>query len=182
MLERNLGNGHESTVLAARLLPDGGLYVIERVKRGIYALCSLASWVGEGELRVASKGWRKCLDTASKHEANASCKETRDWRELAGLDSSLFEHDSLFTERIEKLSASFAFGPSIIPDLHASTCEDVSMLDQNAPHSLPEIILPASRDELEQHPDAPETAQTAEEILDSLREQYLEALYVSKVS
>jgi DNA replication regulator SLD3 len=158
------------------------LYVIERVKRGIYALCSLASWVGEGELQVASKGRQIPLDTTSKSEIYDSCTETKDWRELAGLDAKLFEQDATLNEKIKTLNVSLAFGPCISPDFNVSTIEYKSVSDQAALSTLPELVLPASGNSLDQHCETPEAAQTVDEILDSLREQYLETLYVSKVS
>jgi DNA replication regulator SLD3 len=169
-------------VLAARLHPDGGLYIIERVKRGVYALCRLASWVGEGELRVAAKGQR-LSDTASKLEINND-RDTYsgDWRELARLDANLFDQDSALKDKIKKLDVSLAFGPIVSPGLAASAYEDPSRLGQNVEHDLPEGIIPAFHDSPEPHTDILETAaQTAGEIRDSLREQYLEALYISKV-
>jgi hypothetical protein len=164
--------------------------VIERVKRGVYALCCVASWIGESDLQVAAKGQRICLsDTVSKLPAKDSCAGRKDWKEYAGLDADAFDPHSVLQEEIKKLGVSLAFGPRTHPDLKVSQCGDMSRSNQNQTVqqqqlALVNITCPAasSGGSLEQHPDMPETAQTVEEILNSLREQYLETLYASKVN
>ncbi|RAH66123.1 uncharacterized protein BO66DRAFT_381929 [Aspergillus aculeatinus CBS 121060] len=47
--------GREKMVLSARMDPGGGLVVVERVKRGIFALLRVVEAIGEGELVVAGK-------------------------------------------------------------------------------------------------------------------------------
>lgn len=165
--------------------------MIERVKRGIYALCCVASWIGESDLQVAAKGQRIYLsDTVSKLSAKDSSAGRKDWREYAGLDADAFDPHSVPQEEVKKLGVSLAFGPRTHPDLKVSQCETMSgsnrsqTAQQQQQHALVNITCPAtsSGDSLQQHPDMPETAQTVEGILNGLREQYLETLYASKVN
>ncbi|OJD11951.1 hypothetical protein AJ78_07384 [Emergomyces pasteurianus Ep9510] len=89
-------------VLAARLVieeegeeeEEGELYVVERVKRGIYAVCALGSWVLDRDLMVAAKRetWNSASSirdpseggrVVSDVDANADCEHTGDWLENA---------------------------------------------------------------------------------------------------
>lgn len=55
----------EPVVLAVRLASDNALYVVERVKRGVYALSKLVRGVEEGDVLVAVKGWHPSPEAAA---------------------------------------------------------------------------------------------------------------------
>jgi hypothetical protein len=80
------------------------------VKRGIYAVCSLADWVEEGDLFVAAKGWRRPEDSdqETKHKISKDNNKGEWWEAAKIDDNAVFEFGSS-TKGI-KLDVSLVFG------------------------------------------------------------------------
>ncbi|KAI2732728.1 hypothetical protein CBS147332_1867 [Penicillium roqueforti] len=200
-LEIDLCVKTEPIVLAVRLVPNGGLYIIERVKRGIYSLSKLARWVHEGNLVVAAKGWHGTdaadIDSVAVDETGA-IPDGFDWWQAAQIDEP-FSDDEV-SERSAGLDIAVVFGPSEsdLGDTEASFVGD----GEHRSHSLapsrsfdaveggsfllpePQGLgdLPAAMDADGVDSNVVDVQQSPEEWLDGMREHYLQALYVSKTS
>ncbi|KAL2003937.1 hypothetical protein VTN02DRAFT_1456 [Thermoascus thermophilus] len=213
-LENDLAERGESRVLTARLTSDGGLYVIERVKRGIYALCNLGHWVGEGDLFVAAKAWSSYAGAERPPLYGSSdAGNTVNWRDAAKIEEGALNVGS--STKWAGLDVSVAFGPGekaaahpgstdTAHDGHPADSEDVghksglppagpvpmarSFSTEGGAPTPPEeqgdAALRLSRTSLggDESLNASDAVQSPEELLDGLRSQYLEALYISKTS
>lgn len=185
----------ELNVLIVRLASDGGLYVIERVKRGIYSLSKLARGVEEGDVRVVVK--------ASSHRANAlpPCTPRKqvevsadgsDWWRMAQVDDPAPDLSIQVPTKLPKVD--FVFGVNTEPvdsdeqmksmspvdPMDGSSSYDVRMLSVPPESQLPADTAAAGGDGAGEE-NVCETTQSPQELLDGLRAQYLQSLYVSKV-
>lgn len=186
-LETDLRVRAEPTVLAVRLVMNGGLYVVERVKRGIYSLSRLARWVHEGDILVAVKGWHgpREVDTdVAADEESCSVESGVDWWQVARIDEPLSELG---------LDVATVFGPS------GACHEEPSFVDVLEHRS--QVLAPASSGvdggsvetvDVQGAGDPVETdgsinfngadvQQSLDELLRGMRGHYLQALYISKV-
>ncbi|CRL23043.1 DNA replication regulator Sld3 [Penicillium camemberti] len=200
-LEIDLRANTEPTVLAVRLIPNGGLYIIERVKRGIYSLSKLARWVHEGNIVVAAKGWHGTdaagVDGVAVDETSI-VPDGFEWWQMAQIDESLSEVE--MGEEPTGLDIAVVFGPSE-SDLGNTETSFVGVVEHRS-HSLApsrsfdaaeggSFLLPESQglgdvtagmdvDVVDSN--AADVQQSPEELLDGMRDHYLQALYVSKTS
>ncbi|KAL3434051.1 DNA replication regulator SLD3-domain-containing protein [Aspergillus tetrazonus] len=184
----------EPVVVIVRLSSDGGIYVIERAKRGIYSLSKLARGVEEGDIRVALK--------ASSRRANilaacSSCKHPDvasdgDWWRLAQVDDPAPDLSLQLPAKRAKVDFVFGMsaesvdrdermkGASPMDSMERSSSVDARMVSVPPEAQVPvETAIPGGEVD---DGNACESTQTPEELLDGLREQYLQALYVSKAS
>ena len=183
-----------------RLVPNSGLYVIERVKRGIYSLSKLARWVHEGNLVVAAKGWHGTdaadIDSVAVDETGA-IPDGFDWWQVAQIDEPL--SDDEVSETSAGLNIAVVFGPSEsdLGDTEASSVGDGDHRSHSLAPSrsfdaveggsflLPESQglgdVPAAMDVDGVDSNVVDVQQSPEEWLDGVKEHYLQALYVSKV-
>ncbi|KAF9889217.1 hypothetical protein FE257_007530 [Aspergillus nanangensis] len=192
----------EPVVLAVRLASDNGLYVVERVKKTIYALSKLAKDIEEGDVFVAVKGWSSASDAIQlplPRRRSSEMEEGNCWR-MAQIETPVV--DSLFSTNPPKLGVSIVF--SGVDDGHV---KDISPLDSidgsRAPSMAPQLPIRTTSNfdtpmsvalqDLESgvsedpvtvvaETDMMDTLQSPQDILDKLREQYIQALYVSKTS
>ena len=199
-LEDDLSKYHEPIVLVARLVSDNAFYIIERVKRGIYSLCSLGSWIGEGDLLVAGKGWQDFSSKLPLQGRIASIEDNeKDWRQAATINGNSMDlgpsRDSM------NIDATIVFGVDENDDSNQLPEKTVAVLfDDCKGDEDQEISLISSS--LNRRPSidgrittpleaadsahinylyATGTTQSPENLFESLRSQYLEALYISKV-
>ncbi|KAJ5490078.1 DNA replication regulator Sld3 [Penicillium expansum] len=178
-LEIDLSAKAEPTILAVRLMPNGGLYIIERVKRGIYSLSKLARWV------VAI-------------DETGAVPDGFDWWQVAQIDEPL--SDVEMSEESAGLDIAVVFGPSE-SDLGNSETSFVGVVEHRS-HSLApsksfdaaegsSFLLPESQglgdittimdiDGVDSN--VVDVQQSPEELLDGMRDHYMQALYVSKTS
>lgn len=209
-LENDLQERVEPTVLAVRLMSsDGplGLCIIERVKAGIYALSRLGPWVEEGDIFVAVKGWTASAIIPDEQKAQVGSPSAADWWQAARIEDpavgevggpsgkrakvdvcvAFFDHEGVrgndeLMEPVES-QPTLAVAPHL-QDMERSSSADVHM--PNAPtHDTQEenesMVFGdvGGGEELHNQVD---DLQSPQELLDGLREQYLQALYISKVS
>ncbi|KAL3458804.1 DNA replication regulator SLD3-domain-containing protein [Aspergillus heterothallicus] len=184
----------QSIVLVVRLTSDGGLYVIERVKRGIYALTKLVQGVEEGDIRVVVK--------ASSHRVTselAPCTPRKsvenvtenDWWRMAQVDDPASDLSMGISAKRAKVDFVFGVpgtadhgdepmkGMSPVDVMDRSSSCDVRMLSvQPETYVQDEPLVSHEIGESQ----IQETGQSAQELLDGLREQYLQALYITKAS
>ncbi|KAH8425908.1 uncharacterized protein LDX57_003649 [Aspergillus melleus] len=206
VLEESGAHAHAPTprdpaVLAVRLISDGGIYVVERVKEGIYALSKLARDVEEGDLFVAVKGWSPSLDAGQGVPVPVT--QGTEWWDLARIEEPVLEEG--FSSKRAKVDVSVVFGGvgMVHDDVDMST-KDGSPLESRAQSLAPK--MPVERSSSSEATMAaqmlgsidavvstgvdgglldanrPDASLSPQELLDNLREQYLQALYVSKTS
>lgn len=213
-----LENGQQAraigpTVLAVRLMSYNRLYLVERVKRGIYALSRLGPWVGEGEIFVAGKGWTASASgisderiTAPYQSPFAAEDDAVEWWQSALVEDPVVGVGGIAAGRTGKIDISVAFfdakddnrrnyvSPASVVESQAasiartqsqaierSSSSDVNMPSatvQNTQEQSDSIDNGAGNEFNNQVDDL----QSPQELLDGLREQYLQALYISKVS
>lgn len=186
MLEEQLGGSvGGDVVLAAKRVESWrkekeadcegeGLYVIERVKAGVYAIIALGAWVCEGDLLVAGKRWR-----AQTAGAGAGAPESKpaadDWLERARIPGGLEMTPGKRNQAWRDVELAFrAQGKNVAPGLPADGLGAQSeqsgaqkAADQNASSGVEQ--------------GSARRPQSLEEMFDAIRNQYLETLYISKV-
>ncbi|KAE8150083.1 DNA replication regulator SLD3-domain-containing protein [Aspergillus avenaceus] len=190
----------ELAVLAVRLVSDGGLYVVERVKRGIYALSKLARGVEEGDVVVAMKGWSYSWMGQAPRRTSA-VKGGNEWWVMAQIEDPVI--DPHFAAKRAKFDVSVVFGVTEVVS-KGMRVQDISPMDSAesraqslAPHASLERGSSSDANTLaalEESQDRSglmstgvestraESLQSPQELLDNLREQYLQALYISNTS
>ncbi|EKV17344.1 DNA replication regulator Sld3 [Penicillium digitatum] len=199
-LEVDLRAKVEPTVLAVRLVPNGGLYIIERVKRGIYSLSKLARWVHEDNLIVAATGWHG-TDAAEVDGVSVDKTDTIpdgfNWWQVAQIDEPL--SDIEMGEESAGLDIAVVFGLSE-SDLEKIETSFVDVIEHQS-HSLApsqgfvadeggSFLLPESQGlgdisavmDIGVDSNVVNVQQSPEELLDGMRDHYMQALYVSKTS
>lgn len=203
-LENDLRGRSEPTVLAVRLVSEAAIYVVERVKRGIYSLSRLARWVHEGDIVVAAKGWQGTgeldLDMESDVDEAASPDAINWWQtaqisepssdlglgdDFAGLrvemafgqtDTETMQVEPSFVDVIASRDQSRA--PSVVQTSHSMAHDDVFYTPMESQLNSAEAM------DVDQVVEAAETdaKQSPTELLEGMRDHYLQALYISKVS
>lgn len=201
-LEHDLSTYVEPTVLAVRLASDSSLYVVERVKRGIYSLTRLARWVHEGDILVAGKGWHGSsrMDVEAD-EKTLPTPDALNWWRTAQVEEPL--SDLGLGEDFAALQVAVVFeeteetGPDV--GIDAPSFVDVleyrgyslapglkeGNADVDASYGMSEsqsIVTPDVM-EVDVGLDANclDAKQSPEELLNGMRDHYLQALYISKV-
>ncbi|KAG2415495.1 hypothetical protein HFD88_006686 [Aspergillus terreus] len=191
----------EPVALAVRLASDGGLYVVERVKKGVYSLLRLAREIEEGDVFVAVKGWAPASSAAQAPPRRESSTGETDWWCMAQIDEP--DVESQFTAKRAKFDVSVVFGMAGVHGGDDVRMTDVSPFDSTESRAVSVVprlsmqpssgsegpVLPVQQNSQDVLPGAVEGApvdneplQSPQETLDNLREQYLQALYVSKTS
>ncbi|ODM21946.1 hypothetical protein SI65_02790 [Aspergillus cristatus] len=194
ILENDLRERVEPTVLAVRSTADGGLYVVERVKKGIYAVSRLGPWVQEGDIFVAVKGWSASAAVAD--EQTARCQSpvadgTVEWWEVARVEEPLVDVDAL-SGKGARLDICVAFldqeEDNVLP-VESVESQTASITAPNLERSsstgarMPSIAINDTQEQLDAMVSVgADDLQSAQELLDGLRDQYLQALYISKTS
>lgn len=169
----------EPIVLIAELEEHGSLYAVERVQRGIYALCKLVDWLkvedlGESALKSLGCSSRPAL----RRRQNSSSKS--EWWSNAALEVHGAEPDTQLQ----------------VPK--ARPARNVQLCMQRAPIEHPTTEIEPRDKDLPNHerPEDPvqdcivgDTLQPAdcgallpEELYEMIRVQYQETLYISKVT
>jgi hypothetical protein len=182
-------------VLAVRLAANGGLYVVERVKRGIYSLSRLAQWVQEGDVVVVAKGWQGSGNVVKDIDADdtpCTVIDALDWWQTAQVEEP--SSDLGLGGEFAGLQVDVVFGssetdtqvqPSFVDVLEYRSQSlapvvtgDVSQMDTSFEPGDSQALGIAGSMDIDPVPD---TKQTPEELLNGMREHYLQALYISKV-
>ncbi|CRG85069.1 Stress response protein NST1 [Talaromyces islandicus] len=164
-------SGEEPLVLAARLASSGALYVVEQIKKRIYALTKLQPHIDEGEVRVTAKRARFWNSVARPAPGAA------DWREAAKVQDPGDDNHGGFLKKT-KLDVFVSFGNTSSSN-HASA---QNQEDQLFVSELQAYVHAPAEDNVQLPLPEDEATLSAEAILDNLRVQYLEALYISKTS
>lgn len=200
-LENDLAGCAEPIVLAVRLAGDGGLYVVERVKRGIYSLSRLARWVQEGDVVVAVKGWQpRATDMGMDIETEDkpwAPSDAQNWWKSAQIEEP--PSDLGLGEMLGDLQVDVVFGQSV-PEGSPDEPSFVGVMEHRSQSLAP--VSKEANDEVAASfgpsesqfgaeamdvdgvaaPNTADVKQSPEELLSGMRDHYLQALYVSKVS
>lgn len=185
-----------------------GTYVIERVKSGVYSLHRLGRWVGEGDVHGVEVGWEYTSAPVERdRDAGESrrCNDSGDWWAAATVEDPCPDMSmsmSMSTDpRISDIPLAFETRHGTTGDVNMRDVPTESVEKGNA--ALMSRLLPLGRSssfdgmlmqaEQQGSGDAmvlddndaggamKADAQSPQETLDALREQYLQALYISKV-
>lgn len=179
-----------------RLVGDGGLYVVERAKRGIYSLSRLARWVHEGDVVVAVKGWQAPRELGMDIETDqktAVVPDALNWWQAAQIEEPA--SDLGLGEEFAGLRVAVVFGPAEGENGE----EEPSFVDvlEHRSQSLAPVLkglhcggglsgsldpqAGGSGEAMDVDGVEPDVKQSPEELLNGMRDQYLQALYISKV-
>ena len=161
--------GSQPMVLIARLDDARTLCAVERESRGLYALCQLGSWVNLQKLKVEAVVSKQEMP---KHEMRfAGSAVPHEAMPLATTESTKYSKKKrLAIEAIQSMVKRPP--PSLVTNYQESPA------DPEPPSTLQGIeenIVPLPHEEVA-------TQLTAAEIFENVRNQYFEALYLSKVS
>jgi DNA replication regulator SLD3 len=165
-LEDRMGN--QPMVLIARLDDARTLYAVERESHGLYVLCQLGSWVNIQQLRTAAVAW--------KHESS---------RTSDGQDNIIQEPSLSTTVPEVKFSKKKRLAIEAIQSLvKRPTSNLLADPESITPESIPPAIPIPEVQQCNSQSMVDETISppTASEMFDTVRTQYFEALYLSKVS
>lgn len=172
------GHPYGALVMVAELETEGSLYVVERVQCGLYALCRLGGWVNVEELRPAALAFKK--HSAPVMHRPLSVLGQASWWECAAVEPLDADGD-LRAKRLKANSSGSlrlkmrSSAPQTSPE--PSRCGRAAVSPQSeTATAAPE---PPTLGSCERTCGVEVSAQ---ESLDTLRCQYLEALYLSKVS
>lgn len=199
-LQERTGN---PVVLAVRLASYGGFYLVERVKSGIYALSRLGSWVGEGDIAVAGKGWTGAAsgsDGAYQAPTAIAKNDAVGWWHAALIEDPVINGGGIAPGKLGKdVCITFFDAKNAIQEnsssmgtegagSHLQAMERSSSSDVNIPAAAAQdtqgqhdSMLGGDAGTSNEFSNPVDDLQSPQELLDGLREQYLQALYISKV-
>lgn len=178
-----------TNVLVARLGADNGLYVVERARRGVYAVSKLGRTVGEGDVFVAGKGSASGIwGEGGVGTGEAGEGKEGEWWEVARVEdpeNMNLDFQSGGSKEKWRADVKVVFGKGDRPPERRG----VAALDQNLSSSSDgnlnmdvDVLTPLESEGRAGGDVGEDSLQSGQELLDTLREQYLQALYVSKVS
>lgn len=159
--------GSQPMVLIARLDDGRTLYAVEREDRGLYVLCQLGSWINLQQLRATAVASKQDISKAMTRNLGPS---TNAAIPLITPESSKYSKKKrLAIEAIQSMVKRPATG--LLNESQPATSEQ-----ESAPESQqePTVPVPQTEDFV--------TQPTSNEIFETVRTQYFEALYLSKVS
>jgi DNA replication regulator SLD3 len=167
ILELEERMGSQPMVLIARLDDGRTLYAVEREDRGLYVLCRLGSWVNLHQLKEAVVVSKQELPKGLERRDPVQQQSTPA-PHIAPESSKYSKKKRLAIEAIQSMVRRPSTG--LLTESQPVTADLEPIVDSQPTESIVEQPLvddPATR--------------TAAEIFDSVRTQYLEALYLSKV-
>ncbi|KAI9883545.1 MAG: hypothetical protein M1823_004687 [Watsoniomyces obsoletus] len=167
------GRKSDPAVLVARLEVDGTLYAVERVRRGIYALCKIGAWVTFEELRnVSSFVVPKQTQCSTGMMAKGDgCKPSTSQSVVKKMEAKRrkVEDDEVSQQTVPRPEE-----PSLEQIIQPASIQTPSQLMAELPSQLP---IPETVESPSMIPEV-----DPREIYTMVQTQYLEALYLSKTS
>ncbi|KAF2274556.1 uncharacterized protein EI97DRAFT_435097 [Westerdykella ornata] len=156
-----------SKVLIARRRADDMLYAIERVQPGIYSLCRLAGWLKERDIELLSGSNNTDMRPSLLWSGNAAT-EAGSWWQRAAVKTEPWRVP-VRKPRLAMLRPS-----------PQQKVERIGEVGRNLPDPFQESSVPDIG--VEAHLVEPLQAPNPQQLLDSLVQQYLDAVYLSKTS
>ncbi|TVY87236.1 hypothetical protein LAWI1_G007601 [Lachnellula willkommii] len=169
ILELEQRMGSQPMVLIARLDDGRTLYAVEREGRGLYVLCRLGSWVDIHQLKEAAVVSNQELPKGL--ERRDSLQQNTPAPFVTQESSKYSKKKRLAIEAIQSMVKRPSTGLLTESQLVTAEAEAEPILDSQPVEST-----------VEQPPVDDPVTRSAGEIFDSVRTQYLEALYISKAS
>lgn len=162
--------GSQPVVLIARLDDARALYAVERDARGLYAILRLGSWVDLQQLSAAAVVSKQDLSRAARPPRASSITQALP---MAPESSTYSKKKRLAIEAIQSMVKRPSNGMSTEPTPTESQLPTsiVEPLVESGPTEELGINLPFNN----------AAPPTANEIFETIRNQYFEALYLSKV-
>jgi DNA replication regulator SLD3 len=162
--ESSVNNAQPARLLIACLDPESLLYAVERVKRGVYALCRLCDWVKIGYLDDSS-------NVAYTPVSRPTLAEQQDgsngeWWKAAVVGKDITQ----FTSPVKRPRLSMATPTPAVPK------------DQPAPSLQAGVNTDITLRSVEPNMDSVEIQVSSQQVFETLVQQYLEALYRSRTS
>jgi hypothetical protein len=159
--------GSQPMVLIARLDDARTLYAVEREDRGLYVLCQLGSWINLQQLRATAVASKQDISKAMTRNLGPSTDTAIPL--ITPETSKYSKKKRLAIEAIQSMVKRPSTG--LLTESQPATSEQESALESQqkptAPISQTEDLV---------------TQPTSNEIFETVRNQYFEALYLSKVS
>lgn len=179
-----------------RLAANGGLYVVERVKRGIYSLSRLARWVHEGDVVVAVKGWQAPRDVGMDMKIDdefVAVPDALNWWQAAQIEEPA--SDLGLGDEFAGLQVAVVFGPSegqngseesSFVDVLEHRSQSLAPVSKGAetgggPSGLLDSQGSGAGEAMDIDGVEPDMKKSPEQLLNGMRDHYLQALYISKV-
>ncbi|TVY37433.1 hypothetical protein LOCC1_G007360 [Lachnellula occidentalis] len=167
ILELEERMGSQPMVLIARLDDGRTLYAVEREDRGLYVICRLGSWVDLHQLKEAAIVSKQELPEGL--ERRNSIRHNSPAPLITPESSKYSKKKRLAIEAIQSMVKRPSTG--LLTESQLATAELEPIFDTQPAEST-----------VEQPPIDDPVTRTAAELFDSVRTQYLEALYISKAS
>ncbi|RAL11421.1 uncharacterized protein BO97DRAFT_478466 [Aspergillus homomorphus CBS 101889] len=207
-----LGREREGMVLAARISSSSGeLVVVERVKRGVFALLRVGAGVGEGELVVASVSGKQGVfdegvvgrrDEGGEWEGKGVVSlggrggGEGEWWEAARIEEPGLEHGVPRLGKRARVEVAVVFAGvegQVRPQVEIQNADAVGLEGSASAGVEPGqgaagegavvgLDAPADTAGAGAGTENVDALRSPQELLDNLREQYLQALYISKTS
>lgn len=166
-------------LLIARLDDGRTLYAVEREDRGLYAICKLGSWINLHQLRAVSANSLPDAPSLSTTRMDLGTVVQTSTVEAA-IDATKFSKKKrLAIEAIQSMVKRPTTG--LLPEV--LICE--TPVEEKAEGGSIKSITSDMHNAASGKHDEPELASgqlTANEIIENIRSQYFDALYISKVS
>ncbi|KAK7535859.1 DNA replication regulator SLD3-domain-containing protein [Phyllosticta citribraziliensis] len=173
---RENGAGFESPkVLITRLQGSTTLFAVERVRRGVYALCKLGHWVKVEDLEQASARTRPQSQYANPKKALNYGNGGAWWAGAAIADQQPDIKVGKRTERAPRLSMGRPKPNALSKEVQNAPVDDPFVETQPQDPFAESMAVDGPDSQLER-------PQTAEEVFQALVQQYLDMLYLSKTS
>lgn len=174
------GSPNQALAMVAELEPDGSLYAVERVQCGIYALCRLGGWVSMEDLEAAALTAGNFA--TPRLDKPLDVTEPRSWWDCAAI--SPFDADEGLQAKRSKANTS-GIVQLRMRSSRSRTSPDSSQSWRGAVLPGPDAMMAARELPTSAIVSCEQECRfqlSIEELLDTVRCQYLEALYLSKVN
>lgn len=161
---------NQPTVLIAQSTDDDGLFAVERVQDGVYAICGLGNWVTVNSLKRLKAVTIDIVPPRRRRRQEQPGHPGDKWWSTAAVDSSFGNG----CDGYEKTAKTYGVR------LCLQTTKQKPIVPAQITQKIPQS---SSKDQTRNVPTdiMDEVAQDPEEVFKMVRAQYQEALYASKV-
>ena len=175
-----------ASVLIAHAEVGQSFYVVERVKKGVYALCKLGQWVQKKDVEALVDGYGELPTevligafSGQEDDTNTQSGNAPWWQGATIADHAIPKDWKEHQRSGPRLCMARPAGLAPVT-ITAATQQEMQTQDLEElkveSNELPEIIEPPEMNEPEEQP------LSAQQVLEALVTQYLDALYLSKTS
>lgn len=174
VLEPQYSESVRSAVLITKSENDSRFYAIERVRNGIYALCTLGAWVDGKDLeKMKIRDSTVTKEKVDRHIPNLG----NDWWRAAAIEANAAPNVNL--SKKQKISGLEGLCLQLKPPSRET--RSAAPVIQEAPSMTSNEQIFTTQSEPKDKVTSQQAPQNAEEILHMIRAQYQETLYMSQV-